>query len=132
QPPMNCTLDWYERPDLLCYTTGGLYKTHADAENYNSVSKMWEKVLDRDLSLLLYLNNDFSGGNLVFTKFNYHYQPQKGDLLVFPSDHRYEHRAEQVTAGTRYAVVSWAAIKDGERVNYRLPNNAIMMNDASS
>ena len=50
------------------------------------------------------------------TNFNYTYRPRKGDLLFFPSDHRYLHQAETVTSGARYAIVSWAALENIPRV----------------
>ena len=71
---------------------------------------------DRDLSLLLYLNEDYSGGGLTFTNFHCHFRPRTGDLLVFPSDNRYEQQAEVVQAGVRYAIASWAAVSGRRRL----------------
>lgn len=101
----------FTTPDLMRYTEGGYYKPHSDSEIFDPVKGIWKKVLDRDYSLLLYLNDDFEGGAVRFEHFNYTYQPQKGDLLVFPSDHLYLHEALLVTAGVRYVIVSWAAVK---------------------
>jgi len=104
-------LDWYEAPDLMRYRTGGLYVRHADSENMDPASQTWSKVIDRDLSLLLYLNDDFEGGKLTFNKLNYWIRPRAGTAVIFPSDHRYMHQAETVTQGTRYAIVSWASVR---------------------
>lgn len=101
----------YTPPDLMRYSAGGYYKPHADSELFDPSVGVWKKVLDRDFSLLLYLNNDYEGGALHFTYFNYTYQPTKGDLLVFPSDHLYLHEAQMVKSGLRYVIVSWANTK---------------------
>lgn len=101
----------FTKPDLMRYTKGGYYKAHSDSEIFDSDEGIWKKVLDRDYSLLLYLNDDFEGGGVRFEHFNYTYHPEKGDLLVFPSDHLYLHEALLVTAGVRYVIVSWANFK---------------------
>lgn len=104
------TLDWYESPDLMRYRAGGRYVRHADSENMDLQNQTWSKVIDRDLSLLIYLNEDFEGGELTFCNFNYRLRPRAGCAVIFPSDHRYMHEAETVTQGVRYAIVSWASV----------------------
>jgi predicted 2-oxoglutarate/Fe(II)-dependent dioxygenase YbiX len=104
------SLDWIETPELMRYQTGGFYIRHADSENMNPETQTWSKVIDRDISLLIYLNDDFEGGELSFYKFNYQIRPRAGAVVLFPSDHRYLHQAEIVTKGVRYAIVSWASV----------------------
>ena len=70
------------------------------------------KKADRDVSLLIYLNNDFEGGDLRFNYFNYTFSPRKGDVVLFPSDHRYMHEAQLVSKGTRYVIVSWGSTSE--------------------
>ncbi len=96
-------------PMLMRYEPGGYYHAHADSEIYNPATRQWERRVNRDISLLLYLNDDYSGGELKFHYFNYQYKPRKGDLVLFPSDHRYLHEATIVTEGIRYVVVCWGA-----------------------
>lgn len=104
-------LDWYETPDLMRYGAGGHYMRHADSENMEMANRTWSKVIDRDLSLLIYLNDDFEGGELTFCKLNYWLRPRAGSVVMFPSGHRYLHQAETVKSGVRYAVVSWASVR---------------------
>lgn len=99
----------FEKPQCLKYSAGGHYQFHADSENWNSELKCWQKHINRDVSLLLYLNDDFTGGEIVFPNFNFKLKPQQGMLLCFPSDHRYVHKAEKTLSGKRYVIVSWAA-----------------------
>ena len=118
-------LEWYETPRILRYEAGGYYQRHADNCHVDQNSNTWYKVQDRDLSLLLYLNDDYTGGGLTFVNFHFHYRPRVGDLLVFPSDNRYEHQAEQVESGVRYAIASWAALSGSPRVLDGPPKGAI-------
>jgi predicted 2-oxoglutarate/Fe(II)-dependent dioxygenase YbiX len=119
------SFSWYIGPQILRYQPGGFYGPHADSDHYSAEQKLWVKGLDRDISLLLYLNDDYSGGALSFVNFNYRYRPRAGDLLFFPSDQRYLHRAHEVTEGIRYVIVSWAAFADEPRVQASPPDNRI-------
>lgn len=99
-------------PTLMRYESGGYYHAHTDSEIYNWELGRWEKRADRDVSLLIYLNNDFEGGDLHFNYFHYSLSPRKGDVVLFPSDHRYMHEAEMVSSGTRYVIVSWGSTRE--------------------
>lgn len=121
----NRTLLWMETPHILRYEPGGFYISHSDSCQRDEATKSWYKVNDRDLSLLMYINDDFTGGGLSFTKFNCRFAPNIGDVLVFPSDHRYQHCAHVVDSGFRYAVVSWASIKGVKKVLPQPPEHAI-------
>lgn len=121
------TLDWYEAPDLMRYRPGGFYIKHADSQNMDPQSQLWSKVIDRDLSLLIYLNDEFEGGETTFHKFRYQLRPRAGMAVIFPSDHRYLHAAEMVRKGLRYAIVSWAAVSGIPKVAEKPPAPALAL-----
>ncbi|MHA7872184.1 MAG: prolyl hydroxylase family protein [Hyphococcus sp.] len=110
-------LEWFETPEILRYREGGQYSIHADADIWTTETKSWTRVLDRDLSLLLYINDEFEGGRLIFPNCGFTIVPRRGLLVAFPSDWRYIHGAYPVTKGIRYAIVSWAAVRGGPRVH---------------
>jgi len=118
-------LAWYERPQILRYNPGGFYVRHADSENQDPDTRTWTKTIDRDFSLLIYLNDDFKGGELCFTKFNYQIRPKAGMAVLFPSDNRYMHEAQTITKGERYAIVSWGAIKGTSKLSETPPQGTI-------
>lgn len=120
-------LQWYESPDLMRYHPGGFYARHADSENIDSQTRLWKKVIDRDLSLLIYLNDDFEGGLTRFYRFNYYIRPKAGGAVLFPADNRYLHAAEIVTKGDRYAIVSWAAIRGVPKMTKHPPQSAVLL-----
>ncbi len=127
EPAFKREIAWFEEPDLMRYEAGGWFKRHADAEHFDRERNVWVKILDREISLLLYLNEDFEGGLLDFPVFNYQYRPRAGDLMFFPSDSRFMHEAQPVTSGRRYAVVSWMAVKNAPRVQAGMPGGAITL-----
>ena len=126
-PYYGVTFEWYERPQILRYSTGGKYDPHADAEHLTAESKIWMRSLDRDISVLLYLNEGYEGGAVRFDGCNFTLQPKEGMLLAFPSDHRYLHAALPVTKGTRYVIVSWAATVGSPRVKDSPPYASVIL-----
>jgi hypothetical protein len=118
---------WFELPQVLRYEPGGWYRAHADSEACSPNGQSWAKGIDRDTSLLLYLNDDFEGGELSFLNFNYSHRPRTGDLVFFPSDHRYVHQAQPVKDGLRLVVVCWAAFTHEPRVRSEPPPASIML-----
>lgn len=120
-------LDWYEAPDLMRYREGGHYVRHADSQNWDTETNKWRKVIDRDLSMLIYLNDGYEGGELTFNNFNYIIRPWAAAAVLFPSDHRYLHQAHTVTKGVRYAMVSWASVKGVPKIAQKPPKNAVFV-----
>jgi hypothetical protein len=54
---------------------------------------------------VVYVNDDFTGGELHFPEIDVTYTPRKGALIVFPSSDEYLHGVKPVGAGpTRYAL----------------------------
>ena len=61
------------------------------------------------ISLIGFLNDDYEGGELVFTLDTEKYvmKPKRGDIVVFPSAFPWEHEVLPVVSGERYTWVSW-------------------------
>ena len=116
-PVTGMNIDWYEEPQLLRYTAGGFYQYHVDGYDLAPGVNAWRKSIDRDISILIYLNDDFTGGDLEFKRFSYFLKPRTGMLVWFPSDMRYEHMARPVKNGCRYVIVSWASASGVDKVH---------------
>ena len=110
EPFYSCKLKSLEAPQVLRYSRGSHYKPHSDSDVINPATGRWRKAQNRDYSLLIYLDEDFEGGELVFPNFNYKLRPEAGMLAAFPSDWRYLHGAMPVLSGVRHAIVSWCAV----------------------
>tara|TARA_Y100001972_G_scaffold18464_1_gene20932 strand:- start:1585 stop:2130 length:546 start_codon:yes stop_codon:yes gene_type:complete len=87
--------------DLLKYSPGGKYEIHTD--HYTNSP--------RHLSIIINLNNDYEGGDLIFTdqkeKEVKRLKLGKGSIVFFPSNFLYPHSIKPITKGTRYSIVSW-------------------------
>lgn len=124
-PRFNVQIQWMENPHILRYGPGGKYLPHADSESWNATEQRWKKIVDRDVSLLIYLDEDYTGGLLNFVRFNYAIKPSTGMLVFFPSDARYLHEAQALISGSRHVIVSWGAARGVDKVLAAPPDAAI-------
>lgn len=108
---------WIEPPQLLRYSVGGKYGLHSDSENYCIKKQRFYRFIDRDFSMLIYLNDDYEGGGLYFKGLNFFYQPRAGDLVIFPSGHVFSHESLPIKQGVKYALVTWGAFRGTPRVS---------------
>ena len=86
--------EWY---NMLRYRGGQEYKAHSDGGTGTA----------RSVSAIVYLNNDYEGGEIEFKNFDLKIKPEPGMLVLFPSNYAYSHIAHPVTDGTKYALVTW-------------------------
>jgi hypothetical protein len=82
---------------LLKYGIGQKFVNHIDDH----------KDFHRRISFVYYANDNYSGGEINFPRFQISYKPKANEMLVFPSNYVYNHSVSPVIEGTRYAVVSW-------------------------
>ena len=61
------------------------------------------------LTALVYFNDDFSGGEHFFNYLDITYKPNKGDILMFPSNFIAAHEIKPITNGSRYSYLGWYA-----------------------
>jgi len=87
--------------NVLKYSKGCKFETHTD--NYSNFS--------RHLSVIINLNDEYKGGDLVFTdqkkKEVKRLKLSKGTIVFFPSNFMYPHKIEPITKGIRYSIVAW-------------------------
>ena len=87
--------------DLLKYNVGGKYNIHTD--HYTTAI--------RHLSIIMNLNDDYEGGDLIFTdqknKEVKRIKLDTGSIVFFPSNFMYPHGIDPIKKGTRYSIVAW-------------------------
>jgi hypothetical protein len=103
-----------ETPQILSYGINGHYIPHVDAEGLwvlPNGKEVWRKSIDRDLSVVYFLNEEFTGGELVFPDYDIVVKPETGAMICFPSTHNYLHGVNPVTSGHRFTMVTWMRVK---------------------
>lgn len=67
-------------------------------------------VTDNHLPTLVYLNDDYEGGELSFATHDVTIKPKVGDLIIFPGNMHYAHEVKEVLSGVRYTLPIWFTI----------------------
>ncbi len=86
-----------EKYSLLRYSPGQYYHEHYDGGTESA----------RAISVLIYLNDNYSGGEIEFINFNEKIKPKAGTVILFPSGYAYRHIAHSVKSGIKYVIVTW-------------------------
>ncbi len=82
---------------LVRYHPGGRYVDHRDGPTPGPVQ--------RSLSLVCYLNDNFAGGQTTFTELGFSVAPKTGLAIAFPPE--LLHRSEPVASGRKYVITAW-------------------------
>jgi predicted 2-oxoglutarate/Fe(II)-dependent dioxygenase YbiX len=82
---------------IVRYHAGGRYIEHRDTPELGATP--------RALSLVCYLNNDFTGGETVFLNPNITIPIATGTVVAFSPI--LLHRAEPIITGTKYVITAW-------------------------
>lgn len=106
------TFKSFEDIQFLSYPVGGHYVVHNDSEYFNDDLNKWERVAPRDISVIMYLNDNFEGGELEFPELGLTIKPQRGLIITFPSYCEFAHGVKPVIKGERNALVTWIETHD--------------------
>lgn len=82
--------------NILKYEKGHYLPAHQD-----------QGVSSRVLSGILYLNDEYEGGNINFPYLNISVKPKPGSVIFFPSNFIYVHQIDEIISGTRYSLPHW-------------------------
>lgn len=88
-------MHYKEAFNFVKYNPGKYFKVHADHGPYYACT----------ISAVVYLNDDYEGGELAFPRHDLVIKPQAGDIIMCPSNFVYEHASLEVFSGTKYCVV---------------------------
>ena len=91
--------------DIVKWSDGKSMDFHADNvdQDRNPLSYChW-----RSHSAVLYLNQDYEGGETVFRDQNVNIFPETGKLLMFPAGYDFSHGVNQIENGDRYTLAMW-------------------------
>jgi len=92
----NVKMEFMEAINYIRYTSGQHFQVHTDhGFSYTCT-----------ISSIMYLNDDYEGGELFFPYFQLKFKPEAGDIILFPSTYIFAHAALPVTSGTKYSAVT--------------------------
>jgi len=77
------------------YETGGQYNWHVDKSHTDIQLK---------ISILIFLNDDFEGGELAFVNDKIKIKPKKGTIIFFPCGPWFLHSSTPITEGQKHVI----------------------------
>lgn len=81
---------------LLRYESGGHLPAHQD-----------QGISSRVLSSVMYLNDNYEGGEIEFKHSGVKLKPEAGSIIFFPSNFLYVHEVYPINSGSRYSMPHW-------------------------
>jgi prolyl 4-hydroxylase len=104
-----------EPPQIFHYALGQEIKAHYDSlyDDAHPYGRDGTYQGDRLATFLMYLNDDYEGGDLDFVKVGFSYKGKTGDGIFFASmragkpDRQSLHGARPVTKGEKYILSQW-------------------------
>ena len=95
---------------VACLSPGDSHIAHADNERREHGRWVPNHTPQRDYTGLAYLNDDFTGGELVFPDLDVVIAPKPGLLVGFRSNHKFVHAVPKVLSGKRYSLPVWFSV----------------------
>lgn len=92
---VNSTHQEFNCVKIIKYSDGQSLPVHSDPERT-------PQGQTRTIGMILFLNDNFDGGELIFPKQEIIVTPEKGTLVVFPMSYMYPHLVNGVINGDRY------------------------------
>lgn len=104
--------DFYNEPGEILPEASHLVKWPVGSSLGNHADNAYEDgrpnyVHWRTYSAIVYLNDDYIGGEFYFKKLAYDLQPKSGLLVGFTAGMNHVHGVREIKSGTRYAFPMW-------------------------
>lgn len=116
----NQPINLFQELEALKYEVGEKFKPHYDRYN-NTDERVIGSRGQRIATNVLYLNDDYNGGELVFPKLKIEIKPKKNSLVHFNwNDDNWKytiHGSKQIKTGTKYCMTCWIKEKPFGRYN---------------
>lgn len=110
QPPLYSDLVNFAR-----WPPGYELQPHADSENPGGVPHPYPW---RDFATVIYLNDDYDGGEIYFPNLQLELKPAPRTLIIFPGTLRFLHGVRRVRQGMRHTIASFLTFDPAHRFDF--------------
>ena len=108
----SCKIGYEGMATIIKHHIGWTLEYHADCDTGIST---YSGYPGRDISSILYLTENFEGGNLVFPDLDIEIEPSAGSVVYFPGDRKHMHEVTEVLSGNRSTCNSFWHILSEEK-----------------
>lgn len=110
---LNININDFENPVVQKYSVNQYYLDHFDGTN--SITSTVKIKNYRRNTMLLYLNDDFTGGETFFNELNLSIKPKQGSLLIFQNCFNgtnyihplSKHSSQKILSGEKWIISFW-------------------------
>lgn len=100
--------------ELFAYPPGVGIKMHIDDHvAHPTTGEIIARDPYRSITVIVYLNDDFEGGEIYFNKQDLLIKPEPGLVVIFPSNRNFTHEVRPITSGMRFSYQRMYAIYSG-------------------
>lgn len=100
------------RPNIVIWRPGESQEEHADKE---TVDGKVVTVAENDIASLIYLNDNYVGGEIYFPIQGLEIKMKAGDAIFFPGDNKYLHGVKKIISGYRFTSTAfWNILKNNK------------------
>ena len=103
---------WADTLQLVRWAEGMSMPPHADRANPDGAAHAFAH---RDFASILYLNDDYDGGEVYFPALDSSLKPRAGMLVAFTGGWRHEHAVLKVTRGNRFTMPAFYSFDRAKR-----------------
>lgn len=104
----NRTLDFVKRHYDGPFKDYDETKTHlAKFEEGSEMHVHFDSTKPNDIATLIYINDNYEGGEIHFPDHDISIKPKAGDLLCFPDTPEFLHGVNKVSGSSRYTIPRW-------------------------
>jgi hypothetical protein len=107
--------------DILCSRHAEIHNLNAEVYTTEAFLSLWQEGASAgvhkdnhygyeflEYSTVIYLNDQYDGGEICFPLLGYMYKPKAGDIVLFPcSTDKYLHGVLPVRGGNRFTIAMW-------------------------
>ena len=99
-------------PGFVRLLQGVHWGVHSDNFEYLSLREQSKKIKDNETfkmveniqyGFVVYINDDYEGGEIYYPDQNIVYKPKRGDLIIHSSEDFCKHGVKEIIFGTRYS-----------------------------
>jgi len=73
----------------------------------DSMHQHFDVSRPNDIATLIYINDNYEGGEIFFPEYDLFIKPESGDLVTFPDNEKFVHGVKKVINGDRYTMPRW-------------------------
>jgi predicted 2-oxoglutarate/Fe(II)-dependent dioxygenase YbiX len=95
-------------PSIVRWRVGDYQSPHADKQEVDGSPNRYP---ENDIASIVYLNDDYEGGDIYFPNQDLSLRPSAGSLVFFPGDVNYLHGVTAVKRGVRYTMPNFWSIR---------------------